>query len=388
MPDGPLRGSRPPRRRPPWWPDNEPWPPLDERSRPIWMGRHRGAWPAIGCLIGGIVVIALVGAATIVWQVINALIDPVLAPNRPFALLSFLILVAAVFALTRGFRRLAVPLTSLVDAARRVEAGAYDTRVPEVVRGPRELRELTRAFNTMTSRLEADQRERRSLLADVSHELRTPLAVLRGNLEAIADGVHPADEAHLAGLIEETHVLERLVDDLRTISLAEAGALPLHREPTDPDVLLGETAASFAAAAADAGVELAVESPADLALLDVDPIRIREVLSNLLANALRHTPRGGRITASGAPGSDGGSVVFRVADTGSGIEADLLPHVFERFARGRDSRGSGLGLAIARDLVTAHGGTITVKSQPGAGTTFEVVLPLEPGTDPVGPAAG
>ena len=201
---------------------------------------------------------------------------------------------------------------------------------------------------------------------------------MQGNLEAIADGVHPADEEHLAGLIEETHVLERLVDDLRTISLAEAGALPLHREPTDPDVLLGETVASFATAAADAGVVLTLDSPTDLPLLDVDPVRIREVLSNLLANALRHTPTGGRIIATGATGPDGRSVVLRVADTGSGIEAELMPHVFERFARGPDSRGSGLGLAIARDLVVAHGGTITVASEPGAGTTFEVILPLEP----------
>ena len=350
------------------------------------MGRHRGAWPAFGCLIGGIVVISIVGVATIVWHIVGAIVDPVLAPNRPSAFLAVLILVVAIYALTRGFRRLAVPLESLVDAARRVERGAYDTRVPEIVRGPRELRELTRAFNTMTSRLEADQRQRRSLLADVSHELRTPLAVLRGNLEAIADGVHPADEEHLAGLIEETHVLERLVDDLRTISLAEAGALPLHREPTDPDVLLGETVASFATAAIEAGVVLAVDSPTDLPLLDVDPVRIREVLSNLLANALRHTPTGGRIIATGATGPDGRSVVLRVVDTGSGIEAELLPHVFERFARGPGSRGSGLGLAIARDLIVAHGGTITVASEPGAGTTFEVILPLEPGeSTPVAP---
>jgi two-component system sensor histidine kinase BaeS len=332
-----------------------------------------------------VVVISLVGMATLTWHIVSAIVDPVVAPSRPTAVLAFLVLVLAVAALTRGFRRLAVPLSSLVEAARRVERGSYDTRVPEVVRGPRELRELTRAFNTMASRLEADQRQRRSLLADVSHELRTPLAVLRGNLEAIADGVHPADDHHLAGLIEETHVLERLVDDLRTISLAETGALPLHREPTDPDVLLGETVASFTTAAAEAGIDLVVDSPTDLPLLDVDPVRIREVLSNLIANALRHTPRGGRITASGQTGAEGRAVVFRVVDTGSGIEPELLPHVFDRFARGADSRGSGLGLAIARDLVGAHGGTITVRSEVAAGTTFEVTLPLDPTEGRPGP---
>ncbi len=342
------------------------------------MGRHRGAWPAFGCVIGAVVVFSLVGVSFIAWHILSAIVDPMLAPNRPTAVFAFIVLAVAILVLTRGFRRLAGPLAALVEAARRVERGAYDTRVPEVRRGPRELRELARAFNTMASRLEADQRQRRSLLADVSHELRTPLAVLRGNLEAIADGVHPADEAHLAGLIEETHVLERLVEDLRTISLAEAGALPLHRETTDPDVLLGETVASFATAAADAGVTLAVDTPADLPLLEVDPVRIREVISNLLANALRHTPAGGKVTASGARSADGGGVVLRVTDTGSGIEPELLPHVFDRFARGRDSRGSGLGLAIARDLVSAHGGTIDVRSEPGRGATFEVRLPIEP----------
>ena len=121
------------------------------------------------------------------------------------------------------------------------------------VRGPRELRELSRAFNTMTSRLEVDEQRRRALLADVGHELRTPLAVIRGNLEAMVDGVHPADEAHLDGLIEETRVMERLVEDLRTLSLAEAGTLQLHREPTDPDVLLGEVAAGYRAEATRTG---------------------------------------------------------------------------------------------------------------------------------------
>jgi two-component system sensor histidine kinase BaeS len=327
-----------------------------------------------------VVVLALMTAAYTAWRLIGAIIDPLLVPTRPFAFLSFLVVTVAVVALLRGFRRLAVPLTELVDAARRVESGEYEVRVSEPRRGPRELRELARAFNTMASRLEVDRRQRRSLLADVSHELRTPLAVLRGNLEALADGIHPADEAHLAGLIEETRVLERLVEDLRTISLAEAGALSLHREPTDPDVLLGETVASFRTQAAAQGVALAIDSPDDLPLLEVDPVRIREVLANLIANALRATPEGGSITASGATTPDGRAVILSVADTGSGIDPALLPHVFDRFARGPGSRGSGLGLAIARDLVLAHGGTIDVTSRAGAGTTFTVRLPVEPAT--------
>jgi len=377
MPDGAGPRMPPPRRRPPWWPENEAWPPTGPDGRPAWRGRRHGFWPAIGCLVGSVVILAMLGAAFVVINVL-ALIPGFLgldAGARPLLALAFVVLVVAVVALVRGFRRLAEPLENLVDAARRVEAGAYDVRVPERIRGPRELRELSRAFNTMASRLEADEQRRRALLADVGHELRTPLAVIRGNLEAIVDGVHPADEAHLAGLIEETRVMERLVEDLRTLSLTEAGTLQLHREPTDPDVLLGEVAAGYRAEATRTGVSLELRTPDDLPILDVDPVRIREVLSNLLGNAFRYTPAGGRITITGDRGPGGDGVVFTVSDTGAGIEPGLLPHVFDRFAKGRDSRGSGLGLAIARDLVIAHGGTIEVRSEPGRGTAFEVRLP-------------
>ncbi len=343
-------------------------------------------WPAFGCLFGTVLVLALAGAVFLVGQILGAIFDPIGALTRPIGFVAFVVLVIAVIALVRGFRRLAEPTNALVEAARRVERGEYGTRVPEVRRAPRELRELARAFNTMASRLERDQAERRSLLADVSHELRTPLAILRGNLEAIADGVHAPDEAHVAGLIEETRVLERLVDDLRTLSLAEAGSLPLHREPTDPDVLLGETLESFRASAEAKGVSLRLDAPDDLPLLDVDPVRIREVVGNLLANAIRHTPAQGTITASGFPADGPGGragLGIRIADSGEGMDPDLVPHVFERFARSEDSPGSGLGLAIAWNLVTAHDGTIGVQSALGRGTIFDIWLPLDvdPGTE-------
>ncbi|MEO8470122.1 MAG: HAMP domain-containing sensor histidine kinase [Chloroflexota bacterium] len=350
------------------------------------MGRRHGMWPAVGCVVGLTVLLALIAIVTIVGQVLSVVFGFAGFQSRPFAGIAFVILVLAVVGLIRGFRRLAKPIGALVDAARRVESGDYAARVPEVNRGPRELRELTRAFNTMASRLAADQHQRRSLLADISHELRTPLAILRGNLEAIADGIHEPTEQHVAGLIEETRVLERLVEDLRTISLAEAGELPLHREPTDPDVLLGETVESFRAAAERKGVRLILEAPDNLPLLDVDPVRIREVIANLLGNALRHTREGGAVTVTGAPGDNLGNAtdnasgdqpgcVISVADTGTGIDPALLPNVFDRFARGGESPGSGLGLAIARDLVEAHGGTIDVSSDVGRGTTFVVRLP-------------
>lgn len=350
------------------------------------MSRRHGMWPAVGCVVGLTVLLALITVIVIVGQVLSTVFGTVGVLTRPFAGLAFVVLVLAVIGLMRGFRRLATPIGALVDAARQVEAGDYSARVPEVNRGPRELRELTRAFNTMASRLAVDQHQRRSLLADISHELRTPLAILRGNLEAIADGIHEPDEQHVAGLIEETRVLERLVEDLRTISLAEAGELPLHREPTDPDVLLGETVESFRAAAERKGVTLVLDTPDDLPLLDVDPVRIREVIANLLGNAIRHTPERGAVTVIGAPGEvrndprsdatgDRPGVVMTVADTGTGIDPALLPNVFDRFARGGTSPGSGLGLAIARDLVEAHGGTIDVSSEVGRGTTFVVRLP-------------
>jgi signal transduction histidine kinase len=237
--------------------------------------------------------------------------------------------------------------------------------------------QLTDGFDTMISRLEADETQRRTLLADISHELRTPLTVVQGNLEAILDDVYPPDAAHLGLILDETRVLGRLIDDLRTLALSEAGTLALHPEPTDPDVLVGEVVRSFEPAAAAAGVELTAQIAGDLPILEIDPVRIREVLGNLVANALRHTPSGGRVTVAG--GVEGRWVRLEVRDTGRGIDPALLPHVFDRFVKGDDSRGSGLGLAIARQLVAAHGGEIAAQSTPGQGTTIRVGLPLTGG---------
>ncbi|MEO7664007.1 MAG: HAMP domain-containing protein, partial [Candidatus Limnocylindrales bacterium] len=178
---GPL-----PRHRPPWWPEGEAWPPVGRDGRPAWPRRRHGFWPAIGCLLIGLIAFAVLGASYVGLHILSLLPGALRlgAPSRPLLALVFVVLVLAVIGLVRGFRRLAEPLENLVDAARRVENGAYDTRVSEHVRGPHELRELSRAFNTMTSRLEANEQRRRALLADVGHELRTPLAVIRGNLEA------------------------------------------------------------------------------------------------------------------------------------------------------------------------------------------------------------
>lgn len=392
-----------PRRRPPWWPDGEAWPP----AGPPWRARQDGAgtggdgaagstgWRGrrrrgFGCLFG-LFFLVLLSSVIVVGSTLLGVLG--LAGARPTVVQLAAVVVLVVGALVlvgvgRVFRSTAGKLDALVDAARRVEAGDLTARVEAPDRGPRPVRDLVRGFNTMAARLDADERQRRSLLADVAHELRTPLAVIRGGLEAIVDGVHPPDRAHLDALLDETAVMTRLVEDLRTVTLAEAGTLPLHREPTDVDVLLGEAAAAFRATAVSAGVALDVDVAGDLPVLDVDPLRIREVVSNLLANALRYTPRGGRVTltARTVDAGDDLSVEVAVADTGPGIPPGALEHVFDRFWKSPDSRGSGLGLAIARNLVLAHRGTIHAESAPGAGTTVRFTLPAPGQGAPSGPS--
>jgi signal transduction histidine kinase len=294
----------------------------------------------------------------------------------PALLLGASLIAATVFtAFARAFQQLARPVADLMDAAGAVEAGDYSARVRE--RGPREMRALAGAFNQMTERLQQNEIQRRALLADVTHELRTPVAVIQGNLEGLLDGVYPADAAHLAPILDETHVLSRLIDDLRTLSLAESGALQLHREPTDLAVLMSDALAAFRPSAEAAGVTLRAALNGDLPLLEVDPVRIREVLTNLIGNALRHTPRGGEVEAGGRLDPDGTHVTLWVRDTGAGIAPGDLPHVFDRFYKSEESRGTGLGLAIAKNLVTMHGGEISVESEAGQGATFRFTLPLQ-----------
>jgi signal transduction histidine kinase len=312
--------------------------------------------------------------------------------------IAILMLVGLLFTFASGVRRLALPLTELISAAGRVEGGDYSVRVRP--RGSRELRLLGRSFNDMAQRLEHTEEQRRNLIADLSHELRTPVSVVQGNLEALMDGVYPADEAHLGPVLEEVRLLSRLIDDLRTLSEAETGTLALHREPTDPAVLVGEVTTSFRTQADSRGIALQLNLADDLPLVDVDPVRIREVLVNLITNAFRHTPSGGRVTIGAALNPP--HLVLTVADTGSGIRPEDLPHVFERFYKsvpepppdsgevevdaggvGEDAPsfsapgGRGLGLTIAKDLVEAHGGTLEVDSVLGEGTTLKVLLPIE-----------
>jgi two-component system OmpR family sensor kinase/two-component system sensor histidine kinase BaeS len=290
-----------------------------------------------------------------------------------------ILLIVLLVTIGRSFRTTSRTLDQLVDATRRIEAGDYTVRVGPAREGNRSTRQLVTGFDTMAARLETDETQRRNLLAEVSHELRTPLTIVQGNLEAMVDGVYPLDPAHLEVVLDETRVLGRLIDDLRTLALSEAGTLALHPEPTDPDILVADVVRSFEPVATTAQVELVAAIEGDLPILDVDPVRIREVLSNLVANAIRHAPVGGRVTLAGSAEADGRWVRLEVRDTGPGIDPALLPYVFDRFVTGDASRGTGLGLAIARQLVLAHRGEITVESAAGAGTTFRVRLPLTAG---------
>ncbi len=371
--------------------------PGPRRHGPPWAG-GRPATLSVGRLAGIVVFILVVVAlisAVAAWVIasIFGLIGPDPTSGGPLLLLARLagvaLVVVGLWSVSRRVRRLTGPIYELVGATRRIEDGDYAVRVSEPVRAPRELRELSSGFNTMAARLEADELLRRTLMADVSHELRTPLAVVQGNIEALVDGVHPADAAHLAAILEETRVLGRLVDDLRTVALSESGTLPLHPEPTDVGLLIADVARSFrAVATADDVTVVVVDEPSgagaaavpdELPLLDVDPIRIREVLSNLVANALRYTPTGGTVTIAATMEPDRAWLRVEVRDTGPGLSPEVAEHVFDRFAKSADSGGSGLGLAIARHLVEAHGGEIGLISPPGGGTTAWFRLPVVPG---------
>jgi signal transduction histidine kinase len=298
----------------------------------------------------------------------------------PLFLVLALGLVVAFVVMGRAVRRTAGSVGDVMEAADRVAAGDYTVRVEE--RGPGEIRRLSRAFNAMTERLRVNEEQRRNLLADVAHELRTPLSVIQGSTEGMIDGLYPPDRAHLEPLLEEIRVMARLLDDLRTLSTAEAGALRLHRELVEPERLTEEALAAYRAGAGAAGITLEVRIADGLPDIDVDPVRIGQVLANLLSNAVRHTPAGGSVVIS-AGRADAGGVAFAVEDSGPGIPPDVLPHVFDRFVKAGDSRGAGLGLAIAKALVEAHGGTIDATSDPGRGTTIRFVLPVRDSPAPV-----
>jgi signal transduction histidine kinase len=329
----------------------------------------------MGCGLIFLLALAYSSCALVTWLVIstqNAINSPDAVRLPPIIILAMLALGGAgIFFVGRTLRRATQPIEEMMAAADHVAQGDYSTRVTE--RGPHDVRHLARAFNSMSERLQLNDEQRRRLLADISHELRTPLTVLQGNLEGLLDGLYQPDEARLESLVEETRVMSRLIDDLRTLADADSGTLQLQRESTDLGLLINEVIASFRGQARAGGVDLSIDAAPDLPLIEIDPARIRQVLSNLIANALRYTGSGGSIHVRYA--SQASAITVTVSDTGRGIAEQDLPHIFERYTKSSDSRGSGLGLAIAKDLVEAHGGRISAHSELKAGTAIIFTLP-------------
>ena len=270
------------------------------------------------------------------------------------------------------------PLRAVRDAARRIGAGELSHRVPIMAHD--EIGDVAQQFNEMAAALERDEELRRKMTADIAHELRTPLAVLRGQVEALEDGVFELSAENLAPIHDQVMLLGRLVDDLRDLALAEAGRLSLERADVALGGLVERVAAAYRSRAQEKAVTLITELQEPLPMVFADSQRLEQVLGNLLSNALRYTPSGGRVVVRAWADEQGATLA--VQDSGVGIAPDDLPHVFERFYRADPSRsradgGSGLGLAIVKQIVEAHGGQVEVQSLPEQGATFTVRLPVE-----------
>ena len=284
--------------------------------------------------------------------------------------------------LARGMTQ---PLRDMAQAAQGMERGEYGQRVE--TRSRDEVGQLAIAFNRMSGELENVERLRRDLVGNVSHELKTPISALRAHLENMIDGVEPADPENLQVMLAQSERLGRLVDQLLELSRLESGDLHLRREPIRLSPLVSQVVSEIAVTRRGHDVALEQEVPADLPAVFADPERVHQVLFNLLDNAVRFTPAGGRVTISAS--RHNGSVDVAVHDTGPGIPAEHLPRLFERFyrvdtARSRDDGGTGIGLAIARSVVEAHGGRIWAASEPGHGSTFTFELPAAPAVEGTG----
>jgi two-component system sensor histidine kinase BaeS len=354
-------------KRPDWWPDEYDWP-------PPWQGStFRRFFRRMVLFFGLVIILGGISCVTLAYIFISGQPWQELQPERLWTggLIFLVLAVIGSFLAIRRLRRETAPVDDILDTADRLARGDLSARV--TTGEATEFHALRDAINAMASRLEDDARQRRDLLAEVTHELRTPLTYIRGTLEGMLDDVYPRDDERLQAMLEETAQLSSLLEDLHTLALAERGALQLRPELTDLPVLAGETLAAVEAQAKSAGVSLELVVENDPPLVEVDPLRLRQVLQNLLANALRYTPEGGEVRVEVAERE--GYLVLRVADSGSGIAADHLPHIFDRFYRIDDTGGSGLGLAICKDLVEAHDGTIEAQSEPGEGTIVTVRLP-------------
>jgi len=296
-----------------------------------------------------------------------------------FCSIPFLVPIIGMLIGSLGVRRWVNPLADVMGAAETLAEGDFSVRVEE--KGDQEFIKLAQSFNHMAEELQHAEQQRRNLTADVAHELRTPLHILQGNLEGALDGVYKATPDYFKSMLEETSLLQRLVEDLQTLSLAETGNLELNIQNLLVKELLQDVVTSFSGQAEENNIQLRLNYPEELEELNLegDWHRLDQIFGNLVSNALRYTSDGGEIIL-GVDKSDQ-AVQITIQDTGAGIPSEDLPFVFDRFWKGdktrsRSSGGSGLGLAIAKQLVSAHGGTIKVESEEGVGTRFIVQLPL------------
>ena len=282
-------------------------------------------------------------------------------------------LVALVFAIFLA-RSLTRPVRELTDATRAMAQGRLKQQVP--VRSQDELGELAQSFNQMSADLSRATQSRKQMTADIAHDLRNPLTVISGYLESLQDGKLQPTPERFATMQAEVQQLQRLVEDLRTLSLADAGELKLHIQSVKPGELLDSVAAVFQHQAEWQKVQIKVKAEPGLPEIQVDPERLEQVLGNLVSNALRYTPEGGEISLVAEQVA--GSLIVSVEDNGSGIPPEILPHIFERSYRGDPARSgdeSGLGLAIVKSIIELHGGSVSAASQPGGGSCFSLTLP-------------
>ncbi|MGD0613253.1 MAG: ATP-binding protein [Anaerolineales bacterium] len=343
--------------------------PVDPATSPAYQ-------PASGETVAPIVVNGAVVGKLIVRQNIQPagifafrLLEPVILAS----------LILAVFATLIGLlltRRVVSPLAEVIAAAEEIAGGRLQTRIR--VKGPDDLRDLSNSFNKMADALERNDRERRDMLADIAHELRTPLTVIRGRLEGIMDGIYPADQNHIVPALEEAYLLERLVEDLRLLTLAEIHQLTFEKHKLDLIEIARRSIGMFQAEADEKKISLSLETSLEQALVVADSLRTEQVIGNLLSNALRYVPQGGRVWTEISRHGD--EMRVSVNDNGPGISEADLPFIFNRFWRGEKSRsrvtgGVGLGLAIAKLLVEGQGGRITACNLPGGGLQVSVSIP-------------
>lgn len=383
-----MKKHRPGEGQPPWkeykdWKKSGSGPPwqrgFEHFSGPHLEQRRKMGWRFAGGLLFVVIPVLILGVALgLLIGGNQELLGSKDLRRLLFCLIPFMIPIMGMIVGSLGMRKWVNPLADVMAAAEDLAEGNFSVRVVE--KGDQEFTKLAKSFNHMAEELEHAEIQRRNLTADVAHELRTPLHILQGNLEGALDGVYEASPDYFRSMLEETRLLQRLVEDLQTLSRAESGTLDFHIQKLSVVELLEDVVTSFSGKADEAGIRLIKEVPEHEGGLDVkgDWQRLDQVLGNLISNALRYTPEGGEISLRA--GREGGSILVRIQDSGDGIPAEDLPYIFDRFWKGDKSRtrasgGSGLGLAIARQLVSAQGGEISVESQLGEGTTFTISLP-------------